>query len=93
MLTDLYTCASAFGTSVSTIMCCNQNNYPVNVRISVAVAGAADEAKQYILYDAPIQPRDSLAFTIGIALANTDKVRIQASSTGVSFNLFGVEFS
>lgn len=92
-LTALYTVPAATSVSSSTITVCNQNASAGTFRISVAVAGAADNAKQYLYYDAPIGSKDSFTATIGMTLATTDVVRAYASNASMSFNIFGVEIT
>ena len=90
-LTDLYTPSGASSAVVSTIVICNQASTVGAFRISIAVAGAADALKQYIAYDALIAGNTTVPFTIGITLANTDVMRVQANSAFMSFSGFGVE--
>jgi hypothetical protein len=78
---------------VSTVMACNSNASEVTFRLSVQVAGAADDPKQYLYYDMVIPANDTFAATIGITLGATDVVKTYASTTGVSFNLFGTEMT
>ena len=89
-LSTLYTVPAATSATVSTLVVCNQSTAG-SFRVSVAVAGAVDNAKQYLYYDTAIAANASFGFTIGITLATTDVVRVYASSTTMSFNLFGVE--
>lgn len=89
-LTTLYTAPAR--TTVSSITACNQSStIPANIRISVAIAGAADTAAQYIIYDTVLQSNEARAFVIGITLANTDVIRVQSSTGTVSFQAFGVQ--
>ena len=44
-LSALYTVPAATTATISTIAACNQNNANVKVRVSIAVAGAADNAQ------------------------------------------------
>lgn len=92
-LTDLYTVPGSTTATVSTISICNHNSSPITFRVSVAVAGASDDTKQYIFRDQQILGNDSVFATIGITLGAADVVRVYSSSTNVSFNLFGVEIS
>lgn len=92
-LTPLYTVPGATSATVSTLAVCNQNGAPVTFRASVAVAGAADAPKQYLFFDRTIPPNGTVTVTIGMTLAATDVVRCYASTTGLSFNLFGVEIT
>lgn len=92
-LTTLYTVPGSTSSTLSTLVACNQNNSNVAVRIAIAVAGAADNAKQYIYYDQVVLKKDSLLATIGVTLAATDVVRVYADAANVSFSVFGVEIS
>jgi hypothetical protein len=57
----------------------------------VAVAGAADNVKQYIYYDYVIAAKDTLIVVMGMTLNETDVVKVYASAANVAFNIFGVE--
>lgn len=84
--TTLYTVPASTQTVVSTLMICNQG-IGAKVRVAVRVAGAALEAKQYLLYDRAIDANDSLPVTIGLTLATTDIVSVRSDTGNVSFNL------
>lgn len=90
-LTDLYTVPADTETVVSTLVIANRTSSNKEVRVSVAVAGAADSLEQYLLYDLTVLKNSSEFYTIGMTLAATDVVRVYADSVGVSFNLFGTE--
>lgn len=90
-LTTLYTVPGATSAVVSTLKACNQSPSQTTVRVSVAVAGAADTAKQYLYYELPIAGYDSFSATEGWTMATTDVVRAYSTNGLVSFNLFGVE--
>lgn len=90
-LTTLYTVPGARTTTVSTLTACNQAAVAATFRVSVQVAAAADNAKQYLYYDLNLAANDTFAATLGITLAATDVVKVYASSATLSFNLFGVE--
>jgi len=90
-LTDLYTVPGATSSTVSSVIVCNRGASSTTFRIAIAVAGAANEDKQYIYRDIPIPANDTFIATIGATLAATDKVRVYAGNANLSFNLFGVE--
>jgi branched-subunit amino acid ABC-type transport system permease component len=92
-LTTLYTVPALTSTTVSSITICNQNNAYIAFNISVAIGGAADSPEQYIYYNLSLDPYDTFIATIGMSLATTDLIRVYATSTQVSFNLFGVELT
>lgn len=90
-LTTLYTVPSSTSTTISSIVICNQAITSGTFRVSVQVAAAANNAKQYLYYDTPLGANDTFIATIGITLATTDVVNVYASSASMSFSLFGVE--
>lgn len=91
-LTALYTVPGATSVVVSTIAVCNQGAN-TTFRISVAVAGAVDDPKQYLYYDLAIPANSTFTATIGITLAATDVVRVYAGTANVSFSIFGTQIT
>ncbi len=89
--TDLYTVPASRSASVSSLVVSNRAATSATFRVSVAIAGAALSNQQYLYYDQTIDGNSSYVITIGITLATTDKVRVYASTSNLSFNLFGVE--
>lgn len=92
-LTALYTVPGATEAVCSTLVVCNRGATNSTFRVSVAVAGAADDNKQYLYYDVAIQATDTFMATLGLTLAATDVVRVYSSSTNLSFALYGVEIT
>jgi hypothetical protein len=92
-LTDIYTVPAATQSVVSTITVTNRGNTQTTFRISVAIAGAADDPSQYIYYDVIIAGKDTFATTIGVTLGAADVIRGYAGNANLSFNIFGVEIS
>lgn len=89
-LTAAYTVPGATSAIISTIVIANRS-VATSFRISIAVAGAADNNIQYIAYDVAIGANESIALTLGITLATTDVIRVYATLATLSFNIFGVE--
>lgn len=92
-LTDAYTVPASTSAVVSTITVANRSATATAFRVSVAIAAAVDNAKQYIAYDVPIGGNETVTLTLGISLATTDVVRVYATLATLSFNIFGVEVS
>lgn len=90
-LYDVYTVPALTRATLSTIVVANRSGSSVTFRIAIAVAGAADDVKQYLYYDIPIPANDSFAATIGVTVGPADVVRCYGSSTSISVNLFGIE--
>lgn len=90
-LTVLYEVPGAASAVVSTVSICNLGSTLAKVRLRHAVAGAAIDGKQYLIYDYPLPPGKFLTYTIGICMATTD-VLVGYSDTGfVAFNAWGEE--
>lgn len=90
-LTDLYVVPAATAAILASITVCNRSATPTTFRLSLAIAGAADANQQYIAYDVAIGANEAKAFTYGVSLAATDKVRCYATLATLSFNAFGLE--
>ena len=88
-LTDMYTVPALTTAVCSSIVICNQSGTPTTFRVSVAIAGAADTAAQYLYYDAPVGSYCTFIATIGITLGTGDIVRVYNTLATCSFNLFG----
>ncbi len=91
--TDLYTVGSGKSAVCSTVTVCNQAASSATFRIAVRPAGATIASQHYLAYDTPISANDVLTLTIGITLATTDVVTVYASTSTLSFNLFGSEIT
>ena len=92
-LTDSYTVPGATTATVSSLVVANRSATATSFRVSVAVAGAADNAKQYLYYDVPIAGNDTFTGTLGLSLGAADVIRVYATLATLSFNIFGVELS
>lgn len=87
----LYTVTASHHAVISALIVTNRGSDQGTIRISIALAGAVTENKQYIAYDETIEANSSVPYAKGITLAATDVVRIYASSADFTFSLFGVE--
>lgn len=90
---DLYTVPAATETVLSSLVVANRGTSSGTFRVSVSVNGAATTNKDYLIYDANLTPNTTQAFTLGITMDATDKVRVYASSGDFSFNAFGSELA
>ena len=89
--TTLYTVPASTQTIVSTLTVTNQTETAGTYRISLRVAAAADNAKQYIAYDVSLPGNASDTLTLGVTLGATDVITVYASAATFSFNAFGSE--
>ena len=90
-VTTLYTVPNETVTTISSIVAANRTGSAITFRLSVHVAGAGADDKQYLYYDKSVAANDSLTIVIGITLNQTDVLKVYASAVDMSFNVFGVE--
>jgi|TARA_R100001530_G_scaffold42008_1_gene32067 hypothetical protein len=92
-VTTLYTAPNLTQTTVSSLVVCNRDGSAATFRVSFHVAGASADDKQYLFYDKAISGNETITVVIGMCFAQTDVIKVYASTTNLSFNLFGVETS
>ena len=89
--TVLYTVPDMTQTTISSIVAANRTGSAITFRLSVHVAGAGADDKQYIYYDKSVAANDSLPIVIGMTLNQTDVLKVYTSAVDMSFNVFGCE--
>ena len=90
-VTVLYTVPDMTQTTVSSIVAANRTGSAITFRLSVHVAGAGADDKQYLFFDKSVAANDSLSIVIGITLNQADVVKVYTSAVNMSFNMFGCE--
>ena len=91
--TTLYTVPAGTQAVISTIVIANLDVASATYRIALRPAGETVANKHYIAYNVSVGAADSTTLTIGLTLAATDVITVQASSSNLSFNLSGMEIS
>jgi hypothetical protein len=91
--TDIYTVGAGKQAIVSTITVANRSATARTYRIAIRPAGATLANQHYIAYDVTLNANDTTALTLGVTLAATDVVTVYASTTDLSFGIFGSEIS
>lgn len=89
---NIYT-TSGVESIVSTVVVCNRSAASKTFDISVRPAGATEANQHYIAKGTSIAANDSITLTLGITLADTDVITVTASTSDVSFSVFGTEIS
>jgi len=91
--TTLYTVPASTETVVSTLSVTNMSASATTFRVRIKVNNAADDDKQYLAFNAPVDGNDILLFTFGASLAAGDVVRVYSTSGDLVFQLFGTELA
>jgi hypothetical protein len=92
-LTTLYTVPGSTQSICSTLTICNQAATAATYRVAIRPAGATLAAQHYLVYDSSIPANDTITLTLGLSLATTDIVSIYASTSTLSFHVYGVEIT
>lgn len=92
-LTDIYTVPALTTAHVLTIQVANRSSTVTSFRIAHAVAGAADDVKQFLYYDVAIGGNDSLQVATFIPMQTTDVLRVYATLATLSFGIWGEEIT
>ena len=87
-LTAAYTVPVGRNATVEVVMC--NTGAAATVRLAHAVAGAADNVKQYLAWDYPLAVAETKATARFTAKAG-DIIRVYASTATVAFNINGIE--
>jgi len=91
--TDLYTVPSSTQAVISTITVCNRTSTAATYRIAVRPNGAAIANQHYVCYDVSVPASDTVGLTLGLTIDAADVVTVYASSSTLSFSLFGSEIA
>jgi hypothetical protein len=76
---------------VATLSVCNRAATAATYRVAIRVAGAALSNEMYVFYDSALPANATGIYTVGISLAATDVLTVQASTANLSFQAWGVE--
>lgn len=91
--TTLYTVPAATEMVLSSLVVCNQDTSSCTIRIAIRPDGESIAAKHYLVYDATVAAKQTIAFTLGITANASDVITVWSSNAVSSFNAFGSEIS
>lgn len=91
----LYNTGASTTAVISTILVTNTASTAALYRVGIVPsAGTPAIANgEWLVYDATVQPNDTVALTFGIVLGNTEYIRVSSSANTVCFNAFVSEIS
>tara|TARA_R100000544_G_scaffold20619_1_gene10053 strand:- start:292 stop:621 length:330 start_codon:yes stop_codon:yes gene_type:complete len=89
--TVLYTVPNLAQTTVSSLVICNRSGSAITFRVTVHVANASANDKQFLFFDESLAATTTRTVVIGMCLSQADVMKVYVSAANVSFNLFGVE--
>jgi hypothetical protein len=89
----LYTVPSSTESVISTISICNRGSASGTFRLYIRPNDESLVNKHYIVFDAPVAPKDTLFLTVGATMDASDVLYCYASTADFSFNAYGSEIS
>ncbi len=92
VLTDLYTVPTSTE-AIAFVTATNVGSVARTIRITHAPAGAADDPDHRIVYDYSVPGNDQYVHPKPLYMATTDKIRVFASSTDITFTADGIQIT
>jgi hypothetical protein len=78
---------------ISTITVCNRGTSAGTFRLYIRPNDETLANKHYLVYDASVGAKETVALTLGVTVDATDVVYCYASTGDFSFNAFGSEIA
>ena len=91
--TTLYVAPSSTEAVISSITVCNTAGSSATFRIGLDASAGTPGASEWLAYDAPIAANDTIALTLGIALATGIYIRVSSSANTLTFVAFVSEIT
>jgi hypothetical protein len=91
--TGLYTVPTDTEAVISTIAICNRGTGAATYRLNTRIDGTATAPANALAFDAAISGNDTIALTLGITLDANDQISGLASTTDLTFQVFGAEIT
>lgn len=91
----LYNTGASTTAIISSIVVTNTAATAATYRVAImgSAGTPAVASGEFIVYDATVQPNDTIALTLGVTLGNTKYIRVSSSANTVCFNAFVSEIS
>jgi hypothetical protein len=81
----LYSTGASTRAVISSILICNTAALQATYRIAVMGSAGTPSASEWIVYDTTVAANDTTALSLGIALNNTQFIRVSSSAITVTF--------
>ena len=89
----LYSTGASTTAVISTIAITNTSSSTATYRIGIMESAGTPAAANWLVYDATVAGNDTILLTAGIALGNTQFVRVSSSANTVTFSAYVSEIS
>lgn len=89
----LYNTGASTQAVVSSLLITNTAATSATYRIGIMGSAGTPAAADWIVYDGAVAGNDTICLTLGIALGNSEFIRVSSSATTVTFSAFVSEIS
>jgi len=89
----LYNTSASSTAVLSTIAICNTASSSATYRIALMASAGTPAAMNWIVYDSVVAGNDTIGLTLGIAVGNSEFVRVSSSANTVTFSASVSEIS
>lgn len=89
----LYNTSASTQAVISSILITNTSSSTVTYRIGIMATAGTPSASDWVVYDSVVAGNDVVCLTLGIALGNSEFIRVSSSANTVTFNAFVSEIS
>lgn len=89
----LYNTSASATAVVSSILICNTASSSASYRIAIMGSAGTPSAENWVVYDATVSGNDTVCLTLGIALKNSQFIRVSSSANTVTFSAYVSEIT
>lgn len=89
----LYNTGASTQAVISSLLVTNTASASATYRIAIMSSAGTPAAADWIVYDSLVSGNDTVCLTLGIALGNSEFIRVSSSANTVTFNAFVSEIS
>ena len=89
----LYNTGASTQAVVSTLLITNTTSTSQTYRIAIMSSAGTPAAADWIVYDSVVAGNDVICLTLGIAIGNSEFIRVSSSADTVTFSAFVSEIS
>lgn len=89
----LYNTSASAQAVISSIVICNTASSSATYRIGLDQTASTPSADEWLVYDATVEPNDTVCLTLGVCLDENKYLRVSSSDNGVTFSAFVSEIT
>jgi hypothetical protein len=89
----LYNTGASTQAVISTLLITNTTSSSQTYRVAIMSSAGTPAAADWIVYDSVVAGNDVICLTLGIAMGNSEFIRVSSSANTVTFSAFVSEIS